>query len=190
MTSLRTNRTVAYFVGPTAVPGHGGDQSKRRRRHGRILGADSLGDPERPRFGAHADVTNATPYTNLPDAQVLVTSQLADGTTGLTSLLVGGNSSLPRDTRVSGGEFFNQTSWNSVSGAHHWRATVDGRLDHLFQNSGFDTRGSFQYNSIADLDANHAAAFSRAFVSHGIGADVQTGALALGDQWRRSIGCA
>ncbi len=184
VTSLRTNRTVANFVGPTAVPGHGGDQT---RNGGDVTGEFSalihsaiLNDT---RFGAHADVTNATPYTNLPDAQVLVTSQLADGTTGLTSLLVGGNSSLPRDTRVSGGEFFNQTSWNSIDGAHHWRATVNGRLDHLFQNSGFDTRGSFQYNSIADLDANHPAAFSRAFVSHGIGADVQTGALALGDQW-------
>ncbi len=184
VTSLRTNRTVANFVGPTAVPGHGGDQT---RNGGDVTGEFSalihsaiLNDL---RFGAHADVTTATPYTNLPDAQVLVTSQLADGTTGLTSLLVGGNSSLPRDTRVSGGEFFNQTSWNSIDGAHHWRATVNGRLDHLFQNSGFDTRGSFQYNSIADLDANHPAAFSRAFVSHGIGADVQTGALALGDQW-------
>jgi hypothetical protein len=184
VTSLRSNRTVASFVGPTAVPGHGGDVS---RNGGDVTGEFSalirsavLNDL---RVGVHSDVTDATPYTNLPDAQVLVTSQLADGTNGLTSLLVGGNSSLPRDTRVSGGEFFNQTSWNSVSGAHHWRATVNGRLDHLFQNSGFDTRGSFQYNSIADLDADHPSAFARAFVTHGIGADVQTGALALGDQW-------
>ena len=33
-------------------------------------------------------MTDATPYTRLPDARVLVTSQLADGTTGLASLLV------------------------------------------------------------------------------------------------------
>jgi hypothetical protein len=185
VTSLRTNRSLASFVGPTAVPGHGGDVN---RNGGDVTGQFSalirsavLNDL---RFGAHADVTDATPYNELPDARVFVTSQLADGTTGLTSLLVGGNSSLPRNTRVSGAELFNQTSWNSIGGAHHWRATLNARLDHLSQNSGFDTRGTFQYNSIADLDANRPASFARAFVSHGVAADVQTGAVALGDQWQ------
>jgi len=184
--SLRTNRTLASFVGPTAVPGHGGDVN---RNGGDITGQFSnlfhgaiLNDL---RIGAHADITDATPYNELPDARVLVTSQLADGTTGLTSLLVGGNSALPRNTRVSGAELFNQTSWNSTSGAHHWRATLNARLDHLSQSSGFDTRGTFQYNSIADLDANRPASFARAFVSHGVAADVQTAAVALGDQWQR-----
>ena len=177
VTSLRTNRSLASFVGPTAVPGHGGDVN---RNGGDVTGEFSalihsavLNDL---RFGAHADVTDATPYNELPDARVFVTSQLADGTTGLTSLLVGGNSSLPRNTRVSGAEVFNQTSWNSIGGAHHWRATLNARLDHLSQSSGFDTRGTFQYNSIADLDANRPASFARAFVSHGVAADVQTGA--------------
>ena len=185
VTSLRTNRSVASFVGPTAVPGHGGDFNRNggnvigqfsQRIHGAIL--NDL------RIGGNVDVTDATPYTNLPDARVFVTSQLSDGTTGLTSLLMGGNASLPRSTRVASAELFNQTSWNSIGGAHHWRATVNARLDHLSQNSAFDTRGTFQYNSIADMDADRPASFARSFVSHGVAGDVQTAALALGDQWQ------
>src|SRR5262249_53857451 len=103
---------------------------------------------------------------------------------GLTSLLAGGNAALPRSTRVSSAELFNQTSWNTVGGAHHFRATINSRLDHFSQNSGFDTRGTFQYNSIADMVADRPASFARSFVSHGVAGDVQTGALAFGDQWQ------
>jgi hypothetical protein len=99
-------------------------------------------------------------------------------------------SSLPRSFRVASAELFNQTSWNSLGGAHHWRATVNARLDHLSQNSAFDTRGTFQYNSIADMNADQPASFARSFVSHGVAGDVQTAALALGDQWQARTGCA
>src|SRR6185295_8663460 len=136
------------------------------------------------RLGAHTDATEATPYTRLPDARVLVTSQLADGTTGLASLVFGGNSALPRSTRTSGAEFFNQTSWNSTNNLHRWRLTADARLDRLTQTEGGNALGAFVYNSIADVQANKPASFSRSFSTRDMVADVQTGSLALGDQWR------
>ena len=84
----------------------------------------------------------------LPDARVLVTSQLTDSTTGLTSLVFGGNSSLPRNSRTSGAELYNQTSWNSIDSKHHWRLTANARLDRLSQTEGGNARGAFVYNSI------------------------------------------
>jgi len=184
-TSLRHSKSLASFVSSTALPGHGGDLS---RNGGDVTGEFSvyldslvLNDT---RIGAHTDVTNAIPYTRLPDARVLVTSQLADGSTGLASLIFGGNSALPRDTRTSGAEFYNQTSWNSKDNGHRWRLTANARLDRLAQTEGGNARGTFAYNSIADVQANKPSSFSRSFSTHDMVADVQTASLALGDQWR------
>jgi hypothetical protein len=184
-TSLRHTKSLASFVSPTALPGHGGDLT---RNGGDITGQFSaffrsviLNDT---RIGAHTDATDATPYTRLPDARVLVTSQLVDGSTGLASLVFGGNSGLPRNTRTSGAELFNQTSWNSTDNKHRWRLTANARLDRLTQTEGGNARGTFVYNSIADVQANRPSLFARSFSTHDMVADVQTAALALGDQWR------
>ena len=126
--SLRHSKSLASFVSTTALPGHGGDLT---RNGGDVTGEFSAFIHTTvlnvTRLGAHTDATEATPYTRLPDARVLVTSQLADSTTGLASLVFGGNSALPRHTRTSGAEFFNQTSWNSLSNRHRWRLTADAR---------------------------------------------------------------
>src|SRR5262249_25096411 len=107
-----------------------------------------------------------------------------DGTTSLASLTFGGNAALPRNQRTSGAEFFNQTSWNSLNNRHRWRLTADARLDRLSQTQGANARGTFTYNSIADVQANRPSSFSRSFSSQDMVADVQTASLALGDQWR------
>src|SRR5205814_5216788 len=60
----------------------------------------------------------------------------------------------------------------------------DARLDRLAQTEGGNARGTFVYNSIADVQANRPSSFSRSFSSHDMVADVQTASLSLGDQWR------
>ncbi|HEY2162623.1 MAG TPA: hypothetical protein VGH04_01475, partial [Gemmatimonadaceae bacterium] len=183
--SLRHSKSEASFISATSFPEHGGDLT---HNGGDITGEFSafirttiLNDT---RLGAHVDATDAAPYTMLPEARVLVTSQLADSTTGLASLGFGGNSSLPRHSQVSGAELFNQTSWNSVSNRHRWRLTADARTDRLDQTSGGNALGTFTYNSIADIQANRPASFARSFSTGDILSDVNTGSLALGDQWR------
>lgn len=185
--SLRHSNSVASFVSSTALPGHGGDLT---RNGGDVTGEFSfyydsliLNDT---RLGYHSDITKGLPYTNLPDARVLVTSQLADGTTGLASLLFGGNSGLPRHARTSGVELFHQTSWNSQSNLHRWRLTIDGHVDELEQTQGSNALGTYTYNSIADVQANRPASFSRSFSQHDMLARVNTGSIALGDQWKAS----
>ena len=183
--SLRRSKSLANFVAPTALPGHGGDLV----RNGADVSAEYSAFFKTTilnitRIGGRFDETNATPYAELPDARVLVTSQLVDGTTGLASLTFGGNAALPRNQRTSGAEFFNQTSWNSLNNRHRWRLTADARLDRLSQSEGANARGTFTYNSIADVQANRPSSFSRSFSSHDMVADVQTASLALGDQWR------
>ena len=43
----------------------------------------------------------------------------------LASLTFGGNSALPRNTRTSGAEAYNQTTWNSLDNKHRWRLTAN-----------------------------------------------------------------
>ena len=183
--SLRHSKSLASFVSTTALPGHGGDLSRN--------GADVTGEFSAyvdslilnvTRIGAHTDISNATPYMRIPDARVLVTSQLADGSTGLSSLVFGGNAGLPRYSRTSGVEVYNQTSWNSSTNAHRWRLTFDGRADQLKQTQGANGLGTFTYNSIADVQGNRPASFSRSFAHSDVLADMRTGSIALGDQWR------
>ena len=184
-TSLRRSKSAASFVGSTALPGHGGDLTRYggdvTAELSTLIDSTFLNDL---RIGAHTDVSDAAPYVNLPDARVLVTSQLADSTTGLTSLVLGGNAGLPRYTRTSGAELWNQLIWNSLDNKHHWRATADARLDRLAQNEGANTRGTFVYNSIADVEANRPASFTRSFITQDMVAGVQTASLGVGDQWR------
>jgi hypothetical protein len=183
--SARHSKSLASFVSTTALPAHGGDLS---RNGGDVTGefsayVDSLW-LNVTRIGAHTDITNATPYLRVPDARVLVTSQLADGSTGLSSLVFGGNAGLPRYSRTSGIEFYNQTSWNSSTNAHRWRLTLDARDDQIRQTQGANGLGTFTYNSIADVAANRPASFSRSFAHNDALADMRTASLALGDQWR------
>jgi hypothetical protein len=185
--SVRHSDNVASFVGPTAVPGHGGEVI---RSGGDVTGEFSgfihktiLNDT---RIGAHADATDVTPYLALPDARVLVTSQFPGNVTGLSSLVAGGNSSLLRSSRVSGAEVLNQTSWNSVSNRHSYRLTLDGRLDALTQTQAGNTLGTFTYASLDDFRLNRPRSFTRSFVSGDIAPRVETGSAALGDFWRAS----
>jgi hypothetical protein len=184
-TSLRHSKSTASFVSATSFPDHGGDLTRNggdiTAEYSAFFHTTILNDT---RLGTHVDQTEAAPYTMLPDARVLVTSQLVDGSTGLASLGFGGNSSLPRHTRTSGAELFNQTSWNSVDNRHRWRLTADARVDRLDQTSGGNALGTFTYNSIADIQANRPASFARSFSTRDILSDVQTGSVALGDQWR------
>src|ERR1019366_1910243 len=54
---------------------------------------------------------HGTPYLLLPAGNVLISSLLADGTTGLGALTFGGNSSLARDSKAWSWELINQTDF-------------------------------------------------------------------------------
>jgi hypothetical protein len=183
--SVRRNTSSALFLGATAVPGHGGDETSS--------GADITGNLSAYlhtnilsdlRVGVHVNHTTDDPYLGLPDAHVLVSSELLDGSTGITSLAFGGNAFLPRAASNSGGEIFEQVSWLSEDGRHRTRVTANLRDDAFSQDQYSNRRGSYFYNSIADVDANRPASFSRTFVSHDVSSSALNSAFSLGDAWR------
>jgi hypothetical protein len=183
--SARHSSSSALFLGATAVPGHGGDENSSGGDATATLSAylhkNILNDF---RLGWHLNDTKDEPYLALPDARVLVVSELPDSTSGITQLQFGGNGALPRDARNSGAELYDQVSWLSEDGRHRARITANVRDDAFSQDQYANRLGSYFYNSIADLEANQPASFTRTFVSHAVSASAINSALSLGDNWR------
>lgn len=185
--SARRSRSMASFLGLTAVPGHGGDV--------RTSGADVtatlstylpgnlLNDL---RLGVRTNVSASDPYLELPDVRVRVSSVFADSTTGTTSLQFGGNPALPRGVRNSGAELSDQLSFLSLDRKHRVRATLNVRTDAFSQDQYSNRRGIYTFNSIADFEANSPASFSRVLAGRNASASALTAAVSLGDDWRPS----
>ena len=183
--SARHTSSSALFLGATALPGHGGEERSSGADATATLSAylhkNILNDL---RLGWHINDTRDDPYLLLPDARVLVVSQLPDGSSGINSLQFGGNPVLPRDMRNSGGELYDQVSWLSEDGRHRARITGDVRDDAFTQDQYPNRLGSYFYNSIADVEANRPASYTRTFVSQPISASAINSALSIGDNWR------
>jgi hypothetical protein len=183
--SARHNNSAAAFLGPTASPTHGGDVTTNG---GDVLAEFSAYLPNNflnnARAGAHVNTTSSTPYLSIPDARVLVTSQFADGTQGLSTLQFGANSALPRHVRTTGAELYDLLTWFSVDRTHHMRVTADVREDGFSQEQYVNSRGTYFYNSIADLGANRPSSFTRSFVNSDASGRALTQGFSIGDDWR------
>ncbi|HEY8174936.1 MAG TPA: carboxypeptidase regulatory-like domain-containing protein [Gemmatimonadaceae bacterium] len=185
VTAVRRNESSALFLGSTALPGHGGKETASGADVTGTLSAlvhkNILSDL---RLGVRYNDTQSDPYLLLPDGRVLVSSRLADGTTGITALQFGGNPQLPRGTTTSGGEIFEQVSWLSENGKHRLRVTGNAREDAISQDQFANPRGSYFYNSLADFDANRPAVFSRTLAASDVSATALNYSMSVGDSWR------
>jgi hypothetical protein len=183
--SARHNRSLASFLGATAVPGRGGDVRTSGADVTATLSAYLPGNYLNDlRIGVRASVSESDPYLELPDARVRVSSVFPDSSTGTTSLLFGGNPALPRGVRNSGAELSDQLSWLSRDRKHRVRATLNVRTDAFSQDQYSNRRGTYTFNSIADFEANRPASFSRVFADRNASASAMTGVMSLGDEWR------
>lgn len=183
--SVRHNTARASFLGATAVPGHGGDL---RTNGADVTGTFSAFLPNNflndLRVGGHYNSSNSDPYVGLPDIRVLVSSQFADSTNGNATLQFGGNAALPRVASSHGAEAYDMLSWFSLDRNHRFRLTADVREDGFSQEQYPNRRGLYTFNSIADVEANRPATFSRVLSGQRVSANALTGSLSLGDQWR------
>src|SRR5205823_2971685 len=130
---------------------------------------------------AHANTTHSTPYLDLPDVRVLVTSTFADSSASATTLQFGGNPALPRAATTAGAEAYDNLSWFTVDRRHRFRMTADVRGNTFSQEQYPNRRGTYTFNSIADVEANRPASFSRVFVGQRASAKSVIGAFSIGD---------
>jgi hypothetical protein len=178
----------AQGISPTGTPAHAGTTTQTigalTGEYSFYFNNDWLGDV---RSGVTLQHNSSSPYLQLPDGRVLVTSALDDGTTGVTPLAFGGNTSMHADTR--------QMTWESLAelqlfpasfARHRVKVSADSRLDTYRQDLVGNQLGAFAFNSLADVATNTPASFTRT-----LNAPIRTGGewngyAALGDLWRAS----
>ena len=159
------SRRRALSVSPLTLPSHGGETSQADAA---VQGLYSL------YFGKQRDnltefrtsygiaTSSSEPFVRLPDGRVLVSSSLG-ANSGVASLAFGGNATLERELHSSTWEGTNTTHfWWRGRAAHRGKVYLQARFDEYSENSPTNRLGSFSYNSLADLQANTPASFTRA----------------------------
>ena len=127
-----------------------------------------------------------TPYTLLPNGSVLVNSTFADGTSGVRTLGFGGSASLSTKSSnlTIGGS--NQLSWFSTDNKHRLKLATELRQDAYQQDQTTNALGTFFFNSLADLQANRPASYTRQLSPRTQSGGQTVGALSLGDSYKRN----
>ena len=126
--------------------------------------------------------SSVSPYLVAPTALVRVQSLNAGEVTDRSVTLGGTNA--PGSARSTAlWETTEET--NFYVGSNH-KMKLYGRLqiDDARNDPGGQQLGTFAYNSLSDLEANHPASFTRTFGSVGASETSMHGALSLGDLWQ------
>ncbi len=179
------SQSGAASVGTSSVPARGGQSTRSQGTlqftHAGYFGYGFLDETS---LSLAATASDATAYLLLPAANVLVTSDFPNGTSGVSTLQFGGNSSYPSSSTNYSWEFSNATSWFSDDNTHRLKLTEDVQLSRYIQNQNANSRGTFTFNSLADLEAGDPASFTRRLAPAYKSGDVGTYAVSLGDAWR------
>ena len=178
----------ATGITPTATAAYGGSSSQAigmlQALYSTFIHGDYLNE-ERSAFSYSRD--HSAPFLTLPSGRVLVASAFPDGTGGLTSLNFGGNGGLLADTKQWTWETTSETQFYARGRrAHRVKLNADSRLDGISQETPVNSLGAFAFNSLADLEANRPASFTRSLNNPLLTGSVWNGFLAASDMWRIS----
>lgn len=131
--------------------------------------------------------SDAIPYTEMPEAQIRVTSEFEDGTRSTGTLVFGGNRAMPTLARseifriadelsivrpILGG----QVHRIKVGGSYEREESVERNTQNLF--------GTFRFASLADFEENRPDRFERTLTERESNSGRVTGALYFSDTWR------
>jgi hypothetical protein len=171
----------------TELPAFGGDRKNWRYgvqgRHSNYFGIGILTETS---AGINASKNYGDSYLDLPAGRVRVNSSFPDGSNGVQLLSFGGNPGLNTSQRSTGAAVQNQLSWFSANNKHRIKLTSELRHENADQLLAINTLGTFTYNSLADLEANTPASFSRALSPRERDINQIVGGISLGDSYRRS----
>ncbi len=135
-------------------------------------------------LGYSTNRTDADPFLVLPSGSVRVNSQLSDGSASVSTLQFGGAQAMNNANASSSFAGNNTMSWFSSDNRHRVKLTTELRRDEFSNLFNFNEFGSYSYNSLADLQANLPASFTRLLSPRTRTGSQLVGAMSLGDAWR------
>ena len=169
------------------VPAHSGDRTNwnagLQARHNNYYGGLVLSETS---FGLNRSRNYGNPYLDLPSGTVRINSEFPDGTSSIRTVAFGGNQNLNTDQTTTGTELTNQLSWFSASNKHRIKFTTELRRDAFRLNQQTNTLGVFNFNSLADLEAQQPSAFSRQLSPRIRSGSQFIGGISLGDSYKRT----
>jgi hypothetical protein len=132
------------------------------------------------------DRRDEDPFLATPQARVRVTSELDDGSTGITTLVLGGNTGMPQNERSTGVEISEEMSWLSGGGGHRVRFGGDVQYEREASLSSRNQLGTYTFNSLSDFETGLPASFERVLApSERIRRSLSYG-MYVSDTWRVS----
>jgi len=137
-------------------------------------------------LGASLSRNTADPFFNLPAGSVRVNSSLADGSASVQNMAFGGSTNLNTASQNTSFAGNNTLSWFSGDNRHRVKFTTELRKESYWQDFTVNQQGTFTYNSLADLEANTPASFTRQLSPRRRSGSQVVGAFSLGDAWRPS----
>lgn len=171
----------------TATPGHA---ARSRNATGGLqavysayLGAATLTEA---RSAFTLSSRRSSRYLPLPEGRVEVTSSSADVSVGAAPLYFGGNALAGGDERAWTWETSSETQWYPAASPHRLKLYGQLRYDGYRRRPDANTLGTFQFASIADLEANQASSYLRTLGPATSEGGEWNAVVALGDLLRRS----
>lgn len=183
----KLSRAPALASVATATPGRGGETNSAI---GQLQGLYSFYFGDNYLNETRSALTNTRnqtiPYLQLPDGRVLVYSDISDGAPSVASLQFGGSGAIGPEQKSWSWETTNETMWYPRRGAHRVKLAAQFRRDGYQELSRANSLGTFAFNSLADLAANQPSSFSRTLGDTEQRGGEWSGALSIGDYWRKS----
>ncbi len=180
----QVNRSAAQGLSLTSSSAHG-SQSERQLGVLQLLYSTFVKDYSLSETRSAFSVTHSkgSPYLELPEGTVLVSSALPDGSNGASALRFGGDSRSDVDDLQWIWETRTDYMW-VARGTHRLKVSAQSKVDGYSTTPSSNSLGSFTYASLADLDANRPSSFSRTLNVPSRSGAAWTGFVSLGDQFR------
>ncbi|WP_396203498.1 carboxypeptidase regulatory-like domain-containing protein [Gemmatimonas sp.] len=135
-------------------------------------------------IGYSTNRSEGDPLTILPSGSVRVNSQFATGGASVANLQFAGSTALNNANSNASLAANNTLSWFSSDNRHRVKLTSELRRDEFTSLFNFNEFGSYSYNTLADLEGNRPASFTRLLSPRTRKGSQIVGAVSLGDAWR------
>jgi hypothetical protein len=135
-------------------------------------------------LGVSVSRNEADPYLLLPAGSVRINSTLSDGSASVRSISFGGAPNLNTASANSSASFLNTLSWFSANNRHRVKFTTEGRYESYWNDQTANELGTFTYLSLADLENNLPAQYTRQLAPRRREGSQVVAAMSLGDAWR------
>ena len=138
------------------------------------------------RVSSSRSLSGVNPVSPATSGSVVVPSTQAspDGSAGVSTITFGGFSAAEQVSRTASWEVKDELSRLSSDGAHRVKLGIDILDTRSTGGVPGNTYGSYAFNSLADLEAGHAASFSRSLTTTSRRSGVLDEGAYLGDAWR------